>query len=96
MNELDGFKKVIDEMLALKTRKAGDYGNSWRVGGIKPLFIEISRKFYRIWINKEKEKINNETLRDSLVDLAVYSIMAIQLIDENDTEDKVYKMLTEK
>ena len=92
--EIDGFIKVCNEMIVLKTRKAGDYGNAWRVGGIQPLFVEISRKFYRILINKNKETLNNETLRDSLIDIAVYAIMSIQLIDEKDTEDKIYKILT--
>ena len=93
INEIEGFQNICNEMIALKTRKAGDYGEIWRAGGIKALFIELSRKFYRIWLNKEKLDLKNETLRDSLIDLAVYSIMAIQLIDDNDTEDKILKIL---
>lgn len=82
--EIDGFKKVIDEMLALKARKAGDYGNTWRCFGLQGLYSQLGRKFSRIWLNKDKseKELNNEMMRDSLMDNAVYSIMAIQLIDE--------------
>ena len=45
-----------------------------------------------IYKNKKK-KLNNEVLLDSYIDLAVYAIMAIQLINENDTEDKIEKLL---
>lgn len=96
LNEIEGFEKVCNEMIALKKRKAGVYGNTWKVFGINGTFTEIGRKFSRIWINKNKDpkNIDFETLRDSLIDLAVYSIMSIQLIDENDIEDKMYKLLT--
>src|ERR1035437_9218093 len=82
--EIDGFCKVVQEMLDLKYKKAGDYGNSWRAFGIQGLYAQIGRKFSRIWLNKDKssEQLNCEMMRDSLMDNAVYSIMAIQLIDE--------------
>lgn len=93
--ELDGFKKVIDEMLELKSRKSGDYANSWRALGLRGLLYQIARKFTRIWINKDKsdKELNFEMFRDSLMDNAVYSIMAIQLIDEKDTGDKIDDIL---
>jgi len=93
--ELDGFNKVINEMLELKSKKSGDYANSWRALGLRGLLYQIARKFTRIWINKDKkdEELNFEMFRDSLMDNAVYSIMAIQLIDEKDTEDKIDDIL---
>lgn len=95
-SELDGFKKVMNEMLALKTAKSGDYGNSWKAAGINGLNMQIYRKFTRIWINKNKDAkdINCEMLRDSYMDLAVYAIMAIQLIDAGETEDQILRVLT--
>lgn len=97
INELDGFKKILDEIYELKVRKAKNYGNTWRAFGLSGLFAELGRKFSRIWINKNspESEIDFETLRDSLIDNAVYSIMAIQLMDEKDTEDKILKLLTE-
>ncbi len=93
--EMDGFRKVIDEMLALKGRKAGDYGNTWKVFGIQGLYSQIGRKFSRIWLNKDKspKQLNNEMMRDSLMDNAVYSIMAIQLIDSGETGEMITKTL---
>jgi len=87
--EVDEFKKVLREIIELKQSKSGDYAGSWRALGMKGLLYQIARKFTRIWINKDKENLNNETFRDSLVDLAVYSIMCIQLIDDGDTSDKI-------
>lgn len=94
-NEIEGFKKVVDEMIALKEKKSGDYANSWRALGLRGLLYQIARKFSRLWINKDKKEgeLNCEMYRDSLIDLAVYSIMAIQLIDENDTSDKIDEVL---
>ena len=91
--ELDNFKKILNEIYELKTKKAFDYGNSWRALGIKGLYYQLARKFTRIWLNKDNPKLKNETLRDSLIDNAVYSIMAVQLLDEDDTEDKIEKLL---
>ncbi len=93
--EMDGFTKVIEEMLELKSRKAGDYGNTWKVFGIQGLYSQIGRKFSRIWLNKDKsaEQLNNEMMRDSLMDNAVYSIMAIQLIDSGETGEMITKTL---
>ena len=92
-NEMDGFKKIIDEMVSLKERKAGDYGNSWKCFGLPGLYAQIGRKFSRIWLNKDKKEMNNEMFRDSLMDMAVYCIMAMQLIDSGETEDLIIKSL---
>lgn len=91
--EIDGFIKVVKELIGLKTLKAGDYQNSWKALGIEGTNYQIARKFTRIWLNRNKEKLNNEILRDSYVDLAVYSIMAIQLLDSGETEDQIEKIL---
>jgi len=95
--EIDGFKRVVDEMIALKTRKAGCYGNTWKIFGLNGMLTELGRKFSRIWINKNRpaEEVDFETLRDSLIDNAVYSIMAIQLMDSGETEDQVFKLMTQ-
>lgn len=91
--EIDEFKKVINEIIALKESKAEDYQNSWKALGIEGLNYQLARKFTRIWINRKSHKLNNETLRDSYIDNAVYSIMAIQLLDSEETEDQIEKIL---
>lgn len=93
--EIDGFIKIINEMLALKKLKAGDYGNGWKVFGVQGLYYQLGRKFSRIWLNKDKglEELNCEMMRDSLMDNAVYSIMIIQLLDSGETKDQVDELL---
>lgn len=97
-NEIDRFKKVIDEMIALKERKASDYANSWKAFGIQGLYYQLGRKFSRIWQNKDKgpKELNCEMMRDSLMDNAVYSIMAIQLLDSGETKDRIDDVLKGK
>lgn len=92
--EIDEFKKVLEELLALKNRKAGDYANSWKALGIEGLNYQLARKFTRIWINRHKAEMKNETLRDSYIDMAVYAIMAIQLLDSGEINDKINDILT--
>lgn len=93
--EMDAFQKIVDEMIALKERKGGDYANSWKVGGIEGINYQLLRKLSRIWINKNKkeEELNFEMLRDSYMDLAVYSIMGIQLIDSGEKTDLFIRLL---
>jgi hypothetical protein len=93
LKELDGFKKVINEIISLKESKAADYRNSWKAFGIEGLNYQIGRKFTRIWINRKNGKLKHETLRDSYIDNAVYSIMAVQLLDSGETEDQIEKIL---
>lgn len=94
--EVDEFSAILREIINLKASKSGDYASSWRALGMKGLLYQIARKFTRIWINKDKSQLNNETFRDSLIDLAIYSIMAIQLIDDKDTSDKIDDVLAGK
>lgn len=86
--ELENFFKIIEEIKALKTRKAKDYGNSWRVFGLDGLIFQVGSKFVRIWnLTKRGKSPSNESLRDSFVDAAVYCIMAAQMLDEGKTGD---------
>lgn len=92
-NEIDGFKSIVAEMVALKEKKSSDYRNVWRAFGLQGVYSSLARKFTRLWINKDKE-VANESIEDTLMDLAVYSIMALQLIREKDTSDKILDILT--
>lgn len=93
-NEVEGFIKVVNEMVELKKRKSIDYGSSWKALGLQGVLYKIATKFTRIWLNKDKtSNMANESFRDSLIDLAVYSIMAIQLLDGGESEDQIVKLL---
>ena len=96
MNEIEQFNKILSEIAELKEKKSADYKSTWRVFGIQGLYAEIGKKFARIWVNKnKKENLNYESLRDTLIDLVVYCVMTIQLLDDKDTEDKVEKLLNQ-
>lgn len=87
--ECEHFSKIAYDLVELKRRKAGDYGNSWRIFGLQGIIQQVGSKFVRIWniTQRHKDKVNNEPLRDSFKDIAIYSIMAMQLIDEGKTDD---------
>ncbi len=92
--EIDEFKRIVDEMVDLKSRKSGDYANSWKVLGLQGLNYQVMRKVTRIWINRnKKDNLNFEMIRDSYMDLAVYALMCIQLLDSGNTEDEFDKIL---
>lgn len=81
----EAFKKITDSFVELRTRKGKDYGNSWRILGLMGIIFQVVHKSIRIWNLRNREP-ENEALRDSFMDIAVYSIMAMMLIDENSTD----------
>lgn len=88
MNEIAQFKKILDELLELKYRKSKDYSGSWKMFGLEGIMYQVMNKSMRIW-NLRKREPENESLRDSYIDLAVYAIMACQLIDNKETEPQI-------
>ena len=88
----DKLIKVLEEMSMVLEKKSNDYGNSWKALGLKGLFCQIHSKYFRLknllWLNKE-QKVKNESVRDSLVDLANYCILSVALLDDK-------KLSTEK
>ena len=93
--EMEEFRKIVQEMIDLKEKKAGDYGQTWKIFGLPGIYPLIAKKFARLWINKDKPAVNlnYESLRDTFIDMAVYSIMAVQLMDSGETEDKMSKLI---
>lgn len=82
------FEKIAASLIELKTRKSGDYGNSWMLMGLIGIIAQIMSKSIRIWNLRDKEP-DNEALRDSFRDIALYGMMGIALIDRNETEPKL-------
>ena len=56
--------------------------------GLEGIMYQVMNKSMRIW-NLRKREPENESLRDSYIDLAVYAIMACQLIDNKETEPQI-------
>lgn len=82
------FKDITDEMNALYERKNHDYGNSFsetfRKLGIISAATRMLDKMNRIVsiVTKDQQKVNDESLRDTLIDIANYAVMTIMEIDK--------------
>lgn len=87
------FKKVTEEMKELYELKNKNYGDSFSKSfdeyGLTMVCIRLEDKLRRLKsLNKQMQSsssevnYDNESIRDTLIDLANYSVMAIMEIDE--------------
>jgi len=77
------FCRVMWEATKLRWRKVQDYGRSYRNFGALGVAVRMSDKMARITnLLKNKQAPNNESLRDSAIDLINYSAMLVMLLDE--------------
>lgn len=84
MNRKGQMEKVQKEGLDLFVRKNKDYGDAFATYGTIGVLVRIGDKINRL-NHVSKNKINlvdDETLRDTLIDLHNYAAMAIMLLDE--------------
>jgi hypothetical protein len=83
-NYLQSFKKVQDEGYELFKIKNQDYGDAFAVHGPVGVLIRMGDKISRLQsvTNKGINLVNDESLRDTLIDLHNYSAMAIMLLDK--------------
>lgn len=86
MNRLEQLKKVQQEGADLFTRKNADYGDAFANYGPIGVLIRMGDKIQRLMSISQKEIrcVDDESLRDTLIDLHNYSAMAIMLIDEKE------------
>jgi hypothetical protein len=84
MNRVEQMKKIQNEALELFTKKNIDYGDAFAKYGVMGVLIRIEDKLQRsISITKNGVNlINDEGIRDTLIDLHNYSAMALMLLDE--------------
>ena len=80
-------KQMIDvqnEALELFKIKNSDYGDAFANYGSIGVIVRIGDKIKRLVsvTNRGVNLVNNESLRDTLIDLHNYTAMAIMLIDE--------------
>lgn len=83
------FEKLASEMISTYEKKNHDYGDSFglsiRKYGFVAALTRMSDKFNRIenlMLNKDS-KVIEESLIDSLKDLACYSIMTVMSLEDN-------------
>jgi len=79
---------VQEEALNLFKRKNADYGDAFATYGAVGVIVRMGDKISRLSsITKTKiELVNDESIRDTLIDLHNYSAMAVMLMDEDKDE----------
>lgn len=84
INRTDQLKKVQEEALELFNKKNTDYGDAFAQFGPIGVIIRIGDKISRLTNIKKKgvTMVEDEKIRDTLIDLHNYAAMAIMLIDE--------------
>ena len=88
VNRVDQMKKIQHDALELFIKKNADYGDAFAKYGTVGVLMRIEDKLQRFMsINKNGVNlINDEGIRDTLIDLHNYSAMALMLLDEDDKE----------
>ena len=89
-DRIEEFIEVVSDMIALYIKKNHDYGDSFaeaykKFGKIYPLG-RIHDKYGRLenLILKQEQYVNDESLTDTLEDLACYSVMFINAMNRNE------------
>ena len=84
-NRVEQMKDVQNEGLELFKKKNQDYGDAFAEFGVIGVLVRMGDKIKRLQ-SIEQNKIalvDDEKMRDTLIDLHNYSAMAIMLLDEN-------------
>ena len=82
---VEQMSRVQSEALELFKKKNTDYGDAFATYGTVGVIVRLGDKIQRL-TSVTKNGVNladNESLRDTLIDLHNYSAMAIMLLDEN-------------
>ena len=88
INRVEQMKKIQSEALELFTRKNNDYGDAFAKYGTIGVLMRMEDKLHRYMSISKKgvNLVNDEGIRDTLIDLHNYSAMALMLLDETDKE----------
>ena len=84
LNRPSQLETVQKEGLALFKRKNADYGDAFANYGPIGVLIRMGDKIQRLVSITDREiaLVDDESLRDTLIDLHNYSAMAVMLMDE--------------
>ena len=89
MTNVDRFKQITDEMVKLYERKNSDYGSSihdtYMKYGAVAYLVRMEDKINRVrsLTQNNNQKVEDEKIHDSLVDLANYSILMLLELEGN-------------
>ena len=84
MNRVDQMKHIQGTAMDLFIRKNADYGDAFAEYGTVGVLMRMEDKLHRYMsiTRTGVQLINEEGLRDTLLDLHNYAAMAIMLLDE--------------
>ena len=84
MSRIEQMKIIQSEALELVTRKNTDYGDAFAKYGVIGVLMRIEDKIQRaLAITKNGVNlVNDESMRDTLIDLHNYAAMALMLLDD--------------
>lgn len=83
LNKVEKHKQICDELNVLYTKKNHDYGDSFHLSyleeGMAMPRIRLGDKLnrFKALSRNGKQEVNDESIRDTLIDLANYAIMTI-------------------
>ncbi len=85
MDRPQQLKRVQEEGYELFKKKNADYGDAFATYGPIGVIVRLGDKIQRLMsVSKSNlQCVEDESLRDTLIDLHNYSAMAIMLMDEN-------------
>ena len=101
MKQSERFYELLEEMKRTHDAKRHDYASTedvfanfrhCEIAGIpawKGVAVRISDKFSRImgFARKERLEVKDESIKDTLVDMANYALIALILYEEENNED---------
>lgn len=84
VNRVEQMKKIHTEALELFTKKNADYGDAFAKYGMIGVLMRIEDKIQRSLsiTNKGVNLVDDEGLRDTLIDLHNYAAMALMLNED--------------
>ncbi len=93
MDRVAQLKAVQDEARSLFERKNADYGDAFATYGSVGVIVRMGDKINRLISisNKKVVMVNDEQIRDTLIDLHNYAAMCVMLLDEKEKSDETNK-----
>ena len=90
INRVEQMQLIQKEGLELFKKKNSDYGDAFANYGTIGVLVRLGDKISRCQniTNRSISMVNNESLRDTLIDLHNYAAMAIMLMDEDNKKQE--------
>lgn len=84
MDYVNKFRKIQDEAFELFKKKNSDYGDAFEEFGTIGILVRMNDKIKRAMTINDKKilLVDDESLRDTLIDLHNYSALAITLLEK--------------